>query len=253
MSTSKRRYVQIPATSVFVSLRLKVPYLSEVPIPTNACSVSTNSQYEKSVLKIILYRVRLRFGCTRHAICVDTKPKKKIGLIKQSTTHQESRSLENEGQTGSSRKIGPVRFSSNMLPFKGSLFPERLAYMGLFFRKETKRFFQRNLVRTEILLFMEILLNPRDFAVSRFEQKSRCVSFPKDLKRGPYRLGCLSRKRLPLKGSILLQYLIGPSFLELPVQPPFSRERLREEIEGFPMLAGGQQPENLEILQLNQI
>jgi len=44
--------------------------------------------------------------------------------------------------------------------------------MGLFFRKETKRFFCWNLVRTEILLFMEILLFPRDFAVSRFEQKN---------------------------------------------------------------------------------
>ena len=60
--------------------------------------------------------------------------------------------------------------------------------MGIFFRKETKRFFCWNLVRTEILLSREILLFPRDFAVSRFEQKNRWVSFPKDLKRDPYRL-----------------------------------------------------------------
>jgi len=89
--------------------------------------------------------------------------------------------------------------------------------MGLFFRKETKRYFCLNLVRTEILLFREMLLFPRDFAVSRFEQENRWVSFPKDLKRGSHRLGCLSRKRLPLKGNIILENLIGPSFLELPV------------------------------------
>ena len=60
--------------------------------------------------------------------------------------------------------------------------------MGLFFRKETKRFFCWNLARTETLLFGEISLFPGDFAVGRFEQRNRCVSFPKDLKRGPFRL-----------------------------------------------------------------
>jgi len=60
--------------------------------------------------------------------------------------------------------------------------------MDLFFRKEAKRFFRENLIRNEILLFREILLFPRDFAVSRFEQENRCVSFPKYLKGGPYRM-----------------------------------------------------------------
>jgi len=62
------------------------------------------------------------------------------------------------------------------------------------FRKEIQRFFGSNLVRTEILLFREILLFPRDSAVSRFEQKNLFVSFPKEVQ-----IGSPDAPRLPFK------------------------------------------------------
>ena len=67
---------------------------------------------------------------------------------------------------------------------------QNAACMGLFSSLLGKR---PTDFRTEILLFREILLFPRDFDVSDSNRKifiARWVSFPKDLKlkRGPYRL-----------------------------------------------------------------
>jgi hypothetical protein len=76
--------------------------------------------------------------------------------------------------------------------------------MGHFFRKETKRLFCWNLFR-----------DSRRNIGGSFSQKSW-----KEI-----HIGCFSRKRLPLKGIILLQNLTGRSSLE---QPSFSRERLWE-------------------------
>ena len=68
---------------------------------------------------------------------------------------------------------------------------------GPLFEKETQRFFCSNLVR------IEILLCPRDFLVSRFEQINLWVSFSKEV-----HIGCPDPQRLPFKGSLLLQNLV---------------------------------------------
>jgi len=52
------------------------------------------------------------------------------------------------------------------------------------------------------------LLFPRDFG---FEQKNLRVSFPKEVQ-----IGCPDPQRLPFKGSLLLQNLVGAGHLELP-------------------------------------
>ena len=79
------------------------------------------------------------------------------------------------------------------------------------FESRSNWFFCLNLVRTEILLFREIFLFPRDFAVLRFEQENLRVSFPKEAPKS-----CPWPERLPFKSSISLQHLVGPSHLELP-------------------------------------
>jgi len=84
--------------------------------------------------------------------------------------------------------------------------------MGLFLRKENKRFFCSNLVRTEILLFWKILLFPRDFAVSDSNRKIRGSVTRKEAQ-----IGCVPLQRLRFKRNILLENLIGPSYLELRV------------------------------------
>jgi len=61
------------------------------------------------------------------------------------------------------------------------------------------------------LLSGEILLFPRDIAVFIFEYTNVRVSFPKEVK-----IACPDLQRLPFKGSLLLQNLVGPGYLELP-------------------------------------
>jgi len=104
--------------------------------------------------------------------------------------------------------LGPTRFRRNKLSLKGSLCRSGQPFLVSF---ERLTIFCSSLVRTEILLFQNILLFPRDFAVSRFEQKYVWVCFPKDAQKG-----CPDPQRLPLKGSLLLLNLVGPGYLKVP-------------------------------------
>jgi len=96
-----------------------------------------------------------------------------------------------------------------MLPFKGSLFLKGILYGPHFksfgitpiFLLEESSGKQPNLPKQQNLSSNEI---PTKKSFSLFLEKK-------------VHIGCLSRKRLPLKGSILLENLIGPIFLELPV------------------------------------
>jgi len=45
---------------------------------------------------------------------------------------------------------------------------------------------------------------------TRFEPKNLWISFPKDA-----HIGCPDQQRLPFKGSLLLQNLVGPGYLQL--------------------------------------
>jgi len=108
-----------------------------------------------------------------------------------------------------------MRFSSDMLPFEGSLFLERQPICTSF---------QVCWERDQLIF----LLESRNSKISGKQQNlpeqpnlsSNEIPTEKSLGYFPEKevhIGCLSRKRLPLKGSILLENLIGPSFLALPV------------------------------------
>jgi len=97
-----------------------------------------------------------------------------------------------------------------MMPFKGSLsFPGKVVYMDLFSNLFGKRntdfpvqiWKQQNLPKQQNLSSNEI---PTENLLGLFPEKESHI-------------GCLSRKSLPLKDSILLEDLIGTNFLEMPV------------------------------------
>jgi len=111
------------------------------------------------------------------------------------------------GLRRSSRQPGPARFWSNKLPLKGSLCGSEQLFVVSFEDRDPEIFLFES-VRTEILIFREIVLFPWDFAL---KQKILWVFFPKETQ-----VGCPDPQRLPFKGSLLLENLVGPGCLQLP-------------------------------------
>jgi len=100
-------------------------------------------------------------------------------------------------------------FSKGDFSWKGILYEPLFKSFG----KETHRFFCSNLETAKSLGNSKISGKQQNLTSNEIPTEKSLRLFPQK----EAHTGCLSRKRLPLKGSILLENLIGPSFLELPV------------------------------------